>query len=64
MMNDESYTYELCENLIEAAEALVQPGSAEDEAAESKLALDDEDIARIVETTANPDTLLETRPIR
>ena len=64
MMNDESYTYELCENLIEAAEALVQPGSAEDEAAESKLALDDEEIARIVETTANPDTLLETRPIR
>lgn len=64
MMNDESYTYELCENLIEAAEALVQPGSAEDDAAESKLALDDEDIARIVETTANPDTLLETRPIR
>jgi phosphate:Na+ symporter len=49
MMNDESYAFDICDNLIEASEALLQPGTPEDEAMEDRLALDDEDIQRIAD---------------
>jgi phosphate:Na+ symporter len=49
MMNDESYAFDICDNLIEASEALLQPGTPEDEAMEDKLALDDDDIQRIAD---------------
>ncbi|NCA70572.1 MAG: Na/Pi cotransporter family protein [Sphingobacteriia bacterium] len=56
MMNDEAYSFEIGERLIEAAKALLQPGSVHDEAVENMLALDDEDIAQIAErqSHANP----------
>lgn len=57
MMNDESYTFEIGESLIEATKALLQPGSPSEEAVEDLLALDDEDIARIAEQSAERDTL-------
>ncbi|MBK1643749.1 sodium:phosphate symporter [Thiocapsa imhoffii] len=54
MMNDESYTFEIGQNLIEAAQALLEPSSPRDQAIESKLALDEDDLQRLVDSTPEP----------
>ncbi|SEK88804.1 Na/Pi cotransporter family protein [Ectothiorhodospira marina] len=55
MLNDEKYASEICENLLEAAQALLQTGSTlAEQAAEGALALDENDIERM--TRAEPDS--------
>ncbi|MGM0677025.1 MAG: Na/Pi cotransporter family protein [Pseudomonadota bacterium] len=55
MLNDEKYASEICENLLEAAQALLQTGSTlAEQAAEGALALDENDIERMAR--AEPDS--------